>query len=135
MFRAFPFFILSLIAYNALMLTGDIHATLGEEITTFNLISGAVWTFDVSDLFVATGVLLLYLEVFKSTNTGMSSVIDHGLSMAVFVIFLVEFLVVEGCGTSTFFILGLMSLVDVVAGFTVSIAGARRDFTYGGQGQ
>lgn len=135
MFRAFPFFVLSLIAYNAIMLTGDIQTTLASEISTLNLISGATWTFDVSDLFIATGVIILYLEVFKSTHTGMSSVIDHALSMAVFVIFLVEFLVVEGCGTSTFFILGLMSLVDVVAGFTVSIAGARRDFSYGGNGQ
>ena len=93
-----------------------------------------MWTLHASDLLLAFGVLMLYLEVFKSTNTGMQSVVDHALSMAVFVIFLVEFLVVEACGTSTFFILGLMSLVDVVAGFTVSIAGARRDFTYGGQG-
>jgi NADH:ubiquinone oxidoreductase subunit F (NADH-binding) len=79
------------------------------------------------------GVLFLYLEIFKSTNTGIGTVLDHALSMVVFVIFLVEFLVVDDCGTSTFFILGLMSLLDVVAGFTVSIAGARRDFTYGGQ--
>ena len=134
MFRAFPLFVLLLIAYNVMLFTGDVRAMLASEIHTFDLISGAVWTLHASDLLLAFGVLMLYLEVFKSTNTGMQSVVDHALSMAVFVIFLVEFLVVEACGTSTFFILGLMSLVDVVAGFTVSIAGARRDFTCGGQG-
>jgi hypothetical protein len=52
--------------------------------------------------------------------------------MVVFVLFLIEFLVVKDCGTSTFFILGLMSLLDVIAGFTVSIVAARRDFSFGG---
>ena len=88
-------------------------------------------SFTVSDLYIILGVLVLYIEVFKSTRTGVSSVIDHTLSMIVFVLFLIEFLVVKDCGTSTFFILGLMSLLDVIAGFTVSIVAARRDFSLG----
>ena len=60
-----------------------------------------------------------------------ASVIDHSMSTLVFIIFLVEFLTVKGAGNSTFLILGLMSLFDVIAGFTVTIVAARRDFAVG----
>lgn len=128
MFRAIPLFVLPLIVYNVLMLTGDIQATLSNELFSIALISGAVWSFSVHDAFIVAGVLILYFEIFKSTRTGISSVLDHTLSTVVFVVFLIEFLTVAACGTSTFFVLGLMSLIDVIAGFTVSIVAARRDF-------
>ena len=38
-----------------------------------------------------------------------------------------EFAVLKGFGTSTFFLITLMCLFDVVAGYTVSIVTARRD--------
>jgi len=132
-FRAIPLFVVLLVAYNIAMLTGDINTTLASEMYSVGLVSGAQWSFTVSDLYIILGVIVLYIEVFKSTRTGVSSVIDHSLSMVVFVLFLIEFLVVKGCGTSTFFILGLMSLIDVIAGFTVSIVAARRDFALGGE--
>jgi hypothetical protein len=128
MFRAIPLFVLPLIAYNLLMLTGDVQASLSSELFSVNLISGALWQFSVHDAFIVAGVVILYFEIFKSTRTGISSVLDHTLSTVVFVVFLVEFLTVAACGTSTFFILGLMAMIDVIAGFTVSIVAARRDF-------
>ncbi len=131
MFRAIPLFIVLLVAYNLAMFFGDINATLATQMYSVGLASGAIWSFTVSDLYIILGVLILYIEIFKSTGTGVTSVIDHSLSMIVFIIFLVEFLMVEGCGTSTFFILTLMSLLDVIAGFTVSIVAARRDFAIG----
>lgn len=134
MIRAVPFFVIPLIIYNIMMLTGNINATLDAQLFTLNLMSGAVWNFSVHDAFIVGGVLVLYFEIFKSTGTGMTSVLDHTLSMLVFIVFLVEFLMVEGAGTSTFFALALMSLLDVIAGFTVSIVAARRDFSYGGEG-
>jgi hypothetical protein len=128
MFKAFPLFIIPLVAYNLLLLTGDVQAALSSELFSVDLISGAVWSFSVHDAFVVGGVLILYFEIFKSTRTGIASVLDHTLSTVVFVVFLVEFLTVSACGTSTFFVLGLMALLDVIAGFTVSIVAARRDF-------
>ena len=128
MFRAIPLFVLPLIAYNVLMLTGDVQSSLSAGLFSVNLISGAVWSFSVHDAFIVAGVLILYFEIFKSTRTGVSSVLDHTLSTLVFVVYLIEFLTVAACGTSTFFILGLMALLDVISGFTVSIVAARRDF-------
>jgi hypothetical protein len=42
-------------------------------------------------------------------------------------VFLVEFIVVPAAGTAVFALLGLMSLIDVMAGYAISIAVARRD--------
>ena len=128
MFSAIPLFAVPLVVYNVMMLSGDMSAALAAELFSFNLMSGAVWSFSVHDAFMAAGVLILYFEIFKSTRTGVSSVLDHTLSTLVFVVFLIEFLTGAACGTSTFFILGLMSLLDVISGFTVSIVAARRDF-------
>jgi hypothetical protein len=128
MFRAFPLFAIPLVVYNLMMLSGAIQPALAAELFAFDLISGARWSFTAHDAFMAGGVLILYFEIFKSTRTGVASVLDHTVSTLVFVVYLVEFLTVEACGTSTFFVLGLMALLDVISGFTVSIVAARRDF-------
>lgn len=133
MFRAIPLFVLPLAVYNLMMLSGGIVPALAAELFSVNLMSGATWVFTAHDAFIATGVLILYFEIFKSTGTGVSSVLDHTLSTLVFVVFLIEFLTVAGCGTSTFFVLGLMALLDVISGFTVSIVAARRDFGFNNQ--
>ena len=52
--------------------------------------------------------------------------------MVVFVGMLIQFILSAKAGNSTFAALTLMALVDVVAGFTVSIISARRDFGFGG---
>jgi hypothetical protein len=54
-------------------------------------------------------------------------VIDHLLSTFVFVAFLVEFLLVKGAAHSVFFTLMIITLIDVLAGFSVSIRAAGRD--------
>ena len=57
--------------------------------------------------------------------------VNHGLSLVVFIVALIEFIVLPEFGTSTFFMITLFTLLDVVAGFTVTIATARRDFSVG----
>ena len=47
--------------------------------------------------------------------------------MATFLICLLLFLLVGVFGTSVFFLLTLMTLIDVVAGFSITAIAARRD--------
>jgi len=47
------------------------------------------------------------------------------------VVYLIEFLIVDRVGNTTFLILTLMAFADVVTGFTVTISTAKRDFTTG----
>ena len=87
---------------------------------------------NISELFAMLGIICLYFEAIKATRTTRDTMIDHMLSMGVFVFCLVEFLVLPGAGTSTFMILTLLTFVDVLLGFTVSYASARRDIAIGG---
>lgn len=120
-----PLLILVVLAYNAVALTGA--ADLAQPMLSAGLVSGVRWSLTIGDLLVALGVLLLYLEIFKATRSSNTSIIDHLLSMVLFVVVLVQFLLLPAFGTSTFFLLLLLCFVDVIAGFTVTISSARRD--------
>lgn len=105
---------------------------LTAAILEVTLPSGAVWSFNFGDVVVALGLVLLFLEILKATRTSAAAALDHGLSMLVCVLALLGFLLVPALGTSDFFLLFLMTVIDVIAGFTVSLMGARRDIGYGG---
>jgi hypothetical protein len=95
--------------------------------------SGAVWNISLGDMMLAFSLFVLFFEVLKSTRTGGNSVVDHALSMMVFVACLILFLVWPLAGTSLFFLIMLTTLVDVIAGFSVTIRSARRDYSIGGE--
>lgn len=130
-FLNIPLFLILLIAYNILAFSsagpedGNIlHKTLFE----FRLMSGAEMTLDVGALLIIIGLHAVYFEILKSVRSSVSTIIGHTLSLVVFIVFLVEFLTVRQAGTPAFLILTTMSLLVVIAGFTVSISSARRDF-------
>ena len=129
---AFPLLLFALIFYNLLAFGGgmaagaDIGALLNQGFAV-TMPSGSVWAFTWSDLFVGASLGLLFGEVLKATRTGRSQILSHGFSTLTFVAALVEFLLLKGFATSAFFLLTLMTLFDVVAGYTISIVSARRD--------
>jgi hypothetical protein len=129
MLGTLPLMAIVIIIYNVVVyLTG---LSMESQITSITLISGAVWTLSVGDLIVYVGLLLLFFELVNATKTGASTIVNHALSMLVLLIALVQFIVLPQFGTSTFFALVLFALFDVIAGFTVTITAARRDFTVG----
>jgi hypothetical protein len=70
----------------------------------------------------------------KATRIGVRSVVDHGLSLILFLGMLVEFILVRQAGTSTFFLLLVIGFVDVLGGFAVTLRTAQRDLTVEGIG-
>jgi len=126
-----PLLLIPLIAYNffAFLFMGGSPAGWSNQLLTIPMVSGVEWSLTAEDLMLVVGLVCLFFEVLKSTNTGRSSVIEHMLSTVVFIIFLVEFLLLGAAASSTFFILMMMAIFDVIAGFTVSITGAGRDVT------
>ncbi len=129
-----PLLIVPLVLYNIvvlLFLGGDTEGW-HNQVFSIGMLSGSNWSLTAGDLMLVLGLVCLFFEVIKSTNTGRNSVIEHMASTALFVVFLIEFLLFAPAASSTFFILMIMALVDVVAGFTISITGAGRDVTMGG---
>jgi hypothetical protein len=131
LFNLIPLFAVLLIIYLAMMVSGVNFTSSAEPLFSVTLISEAVWSPTISDLLIILGVIFLYFEIFKSTRSGTTSIIEHGISMGTFLAFLIIFLTVKDAGSSTFLILTLMSLLDVVGGFTVTISTARRDLGVG----
>jgi hypothetical protein len=124
----FPSLLLALLAYNiAAWLGHDFKAASQSTVFTVHLISGALWGLGWNELFVIGALLLVFFEIIKSTKTTHHSTAEHVFSMFVFIAFLVEFLIVPYAGTNTFFLLGVFALIDVLCGYAISIAVARKD--------
>ncbi|TYC66400.1 hypothetical protein FMN63_18840 [Stappia sp. BW2] len=133
LFSALPFTLFSLLIYNALAFTagaGD-PGFWAQPVITIQMVSGATFELLASDLLITVGLLFLFIEILKATRIGTTALLDHMFSVLVFVAYLVEFLVVQPAATSLFFILMAISLIDVIAGFSISITGARRDVSFG----
>ncbi len=124
----FPLLVIPFAIYNMLaFLTPGLGWT--DTTLSFQLVSGQLWTVTTEDLLLTLAILLLPIEILKATRIGVRSIVDHVLSMVLFVAMLVEFILVPQAGTSTFFILMMISIVDVVAGFIVTLRTAQRDMT------
>ena len=122
----FPLLVIPFAIYNMLaFLTPGLNWT--DPVATIHLVSGKDWTVTSEDILIAFSILVLAVEVIKSTRMGTRTMVDHILSMILFIIMLVEFLLVPQAGTSTFFILMFTSFVDVTAGFIVTTRTAQRD--------
>ena len=134
MLRVFPMILIAVIAYNILVFTSgavgqrDIAALLDQGFS-LALFSGDSWKISLGDGFVTGALALLFVEIIKAAGTTHREIINHGLSMLTFVGAVVEFLVLKGFGTSTFFLITAMCLFDVVAGYTISIVAAKRDLS------
>ncbi len=128
--RSLPLLVISFILYNVIVLMFGPEA-LNTNIFELTMLSGGVWTFNWGHLVVLVTLFLLFIELVKATYTTASSLVDHGLSMVVFIACLIEFLLTPQAATSVFFLLMVATFIDVVAGFTIGIRVARRDLAIG----
>lgn len=147
--RAIPLTVLAFLLYNVIVLfsggspeataegavadgAAGARALLAGEIFSVPMMSGARWSFTWGDFILITTLILLFIEILKATYTSTASLVDHGLSMVVFIAALIEFLMVPQAATSVFFLIIVALLIDVIAGFTIGIRVARRDIGFGG---
>jgi len=129
----FPLLLITFAVYNivAFLMPG---VSWTGTLFSVHMVSGADWTMSASDLLLTLAILLLAGEVVKSTRIGARTILDHSLSLVLFLVMLVEFLLVKSTATGTFFVLLVISFVDVVAGFAVTLRSAQRDLTVEGVG-
>lgn len=129
-----PLTLAPLLVYN-LQIMGLFGAAPGDPwvqpVLTLSMVSDARFTLLFGDVLIVAALVCLFVEIVKATRTSSPTIVDHAMSLAVFVVHLVEFLTVAGAATSVFFILMMIALIDVVGGFTITIRGARRDFGFG----
>ena len=143
LFSIFPLLTIPVVIYKimAFAFTGSgpieagaaapILANLEAPMLSLPMVSGAVWTMTGGDLLILISLVFLFVEILKSTSTGTATIMNHAVSMILFIVCLVEFLLFENFATSIFFILTMTTLLDVLAGVVVTIVSARRDFAVG----
>ena len=127
----FPLLIIPFAIYNivAFLMPG---VSWSGTIATIHMVSGADWAISAGDILIVFAMLLLFGEVMKSTRISLRSVVDHALSLILFLVMLVEFLLVKQAATATFFLMLVISFFDVLGGFAVSLRSAQRDLTVEG---
>jgi hypothetical protein len=125
-----PLLIIPFAVYNMLAFLLDFDWT--KQTGAIQMVSGAPWSLSYGDILISGSVLILFIEMLKSTRLTNRTIIDHTLSTVLFIGMLIEFLLVPKAATGTFFVLLVISFVDVIGGFTISIRAAQRDVTVEG---
>jgi len=127
----FPLLLVPFAIYNivAFLWTG---VSWSDPATTVNLVSGGIWTMSAGDILIAVSLVFLFGEIVKATRIGTRAVVDHVLSLLLFLAMMVEFLLVPQAAAATFFLLMVISFVDVLAGFAVTLRTAQRDLSVDG---
>ena len=95
-------------------------------LATVHMMSGADWAMSGGDVLVTLAILLLFVEMMKAARVGARGVVDHGLSLLLFLAMLAEFLLVKQAASATFFLILVMSFFDMVGGFTLVLRSRRR---------
>ncbi|GAA0870452.1 hypothetical protein GCM10009116_22880 [Brevundimonas basaltis] len=140
MLIALPLLVIPVAIYAVVILTGVVgtggvpaaEQALREPIVTIPMVSGGGWTIGSGDIILFLALILLFFELLKSTSSQKVAIVNHALSMILFVACLVAFLLIKGFATSTFFLILTMVMLDVLAGFIVTIISARKDLEFGG---
>ena len=116
----FPLLLIPLAIVNIVVfLLGLRLDRLQEPVVKLTLPSAESWTVTFSDLLLALGLFLLFLEVVKSARPGAKYVTDHLLSILVFGAAAAEFVMLPQFAHSTFFLLMMMAFTDVIAGIAI----------------
>jgi hypothetical protein len=130
MFVAIPLLLLPFAIYNIVEFVTP-GTTTGEFWTkmlfSLQMMSGASWTLSVGELLIVFSLLILFVELVKAARIAGRSVLGHLLSMLLFIGMLIEFLLVKQAATATFFLLLVISFVDAIGGYTVTMRASQRN--------
>jgi hypothetical protein len=126
-----PLLIFPFAIYNILVFLMPTFAWTGE-LWHFRMMSGGEWGITPGDIMIAGSIVILLIEMLKAARMSRRTIVDHLLSMILFIGMLVEFLMVKEVASTTFFLLLVISFVDVTGGFAVSLRAAQRDISVEG---
>jgi hypothetical protein len=114
----FPLLLIPLAVYNIIaFLMRDV--SFDAPLVTVPLPSGTAWPVTLSDVLLTLGILLLLCEVIKGARPGAKYLMDHLLSLLLLCGAGAEFVLLPRFGTSTYFLLTTLSLVDFLSGIAL----------------
>src|SRR5476649_2873180 len=114
----FPLLLIPLTVYNIIVFLMP-GVSFADPVLKLTLMSGAEWPLTLSDMLLALAILLLLFEVIKGARPGGKYLTDHLLSLIVFGGAAAEFLLWPRFGSSTYFLLAMLALVDFLSGLAL----------------
>jgi hypothetical protein len=114
----FPLLLIPLAIYNIIVFLMP-SVSFTDPLVKLTLVSGAELPVTLSDVLLTLGILLLLAEVIKGARPGAKYLTDHLLSLIVFGAAAAEFVLWPKFGTSTFFLLTALALVDFLSGLAL----------------
>ena len=114
----FPLLLIPLAIYNIIVFLMP-GVSFTDPLVKLTLVSGAEWSVTLSDVLLTLGILLLLAEVIKGARPGAKYLTDHLLSLIVFGAAAAEFVLWPKFGTSTYFLMTALSLVDFISGLAL----------------
>jgi hypothetical protein len=120
----FPLLIIPLAIYNMIVfLTPGVQWT--DKVATVRMPSMAEWAVTFGDVVIGIALFLLFVEALKASRAAGKPMVDHLLSILVFLIALAEFLLVKEAANSIFAVITAICLVDLAEGLAISGRAAR----------
>ena len=114
----FPLLLIPLAIYNIIVFLMP-GVSFTDPLVKVMLMSGEQWPVALSDILLALAILLLLSEVIKGARPGAKYLTDHLLSLIVFGAAAAEFVLWPKFGTSTYFLLTALALVDFLSGLAL----------------
>jgi hypothetical protein len=127
----FPLLLVPFAIYNIVVFLMP-GVKFSDPLFSIPMLSKAELAVSASDLLLVFSILILFVEIVKATRMGSRSIVDHVLSLILFLVMLAEFMIVPQAATSTFLLLCTISFVDVIGGFAVTIRSSQRDIALEG---
>lgn len=98
------------------------HVRLTDTLFQLGSGAGGGWPVSVADILVATALVVMFLELLKAPHSRRLAVANHVLTILLFIGCLTALLLFPPFATSTFLLITLMILLDVVAGFILTFS-------------
>ena len=111
----FPLLLIPLAIYNIIVFLMP-GVSFVDPVLKLPLMSGAEWPLTLSDMLLTLAILMLLSEVIKGARPGAKYLTDHLLSLIVFGGAAAEFVLWPKFGSSTYFLLTMLALVDFLSG-------------------
>jgi hypothetical protein len=114
----FPLLLIPLAIYNIIVFLMP-GVSFADPLVKLPLVSGAELPVTLSDVLLTLSILLLLAEVIKGARPGAKYLTDHLLSLIVFGAAAAEFVLWPKFGTSTYFLMTALALVDFLSGLAL----------------
>jgi len=133
MLAAIPLLVIPVAAYAVLALTlggglTSIHAQARLTRPLFDLATagGGMWSVSAADLLLSAALVVAFVDLIRVVGDRRAAIVNHALSIALFVACLGAMLSAPAFANSTFFLITLMVLLDLAAGFIATMGEVER---------